>query len=468
MKADLSRFRPLGAIPHVTRVLMQQGRVQLDSDWNEQNVVLLDFLWQLARHVIGPHGGPEDDLGFKVYAPDSQNLTAVEKAVFPAPPKAGDFGIGAGAYFVEGRLCVSERPALYTQQPSLPGTAPLKTSDGTVYHVYLDVWERYVAALQAEAISEVALGGVDTCGRAVLMSQVRVKPAGSATTGGRTTRPAGGARGGANTPIPFVPPVASPAQMRARTQKASGPPDPCLARADSGYRGRENQLYRVEVHTAGPAGTATFKWSRDNGSVVFGIESLTGNRVCLTSLGRDARSTLRVDDWVEVIDDRNALRDEPGALFQVSEVDAAETSVTLRSRGTVSPPTYDGKDAKYHPILRRWDHAEGLPGDGALAITEGASESTDWIELEDGIEVQFQPNPNATPTAQYRSGDYWLIPARTLTGDIEWRRDDAGNAVFVRPRGGHLFAPIAQISLDASGDVTVDFDLRRSFAGLAK
>ncbi len=40
---------------------------------------------------------------------------------------------------------------------------------------------------------------------------------------------------------------------------------PCTIPPDSRYRGAENQLYRVEIHDPGPAGTATFKWSNDGG-----------------------------------------------------------------------------------------------------------------------------------------------------------------------------------------------------------
>jgi hypothetical protein len=54
MKGDFSRdsFDP---IRHFSRVLMQQGRVQLDADWNEQQSIVLHFLRTLARDLIGPH-----------------------------------------------------------------------------------------------------------------------------------------------------------------------------------------------------------------------------------------------------------------------------------------------------------------------------------------------------------------------------------------------------------------------------
>ncbi len=62
MKADLTRntFDPF---KHFTRVLLQQGRVQLDADWNEQTSILLKYLQALATDLIGPAGGPVGNLG---------------------------------------------------------------------------------------------------------------------------------------------------------------------------------------------------------------------------------------------------------------------------------------------------------------------------------------------------------------------------------------------------------------------
>ena len=84
-----------------------------------------------------------------------------------------------------------------------------------------------------------------------------------------------------------------------------------------------------------------------------------------------------------------------------------------------------------------------------------------WLELEDGVQIQFQKltDPNGN---QYRPGDYWLIPARTATGDVEWPKDtpkdsqgnpvkdSQGNPVVVpiaKPPDGvtHHYAPLAVI-----------------------
>lgn len=50
--------------------------------------------------------------------------------------------------------------------------------------------------------------------------------------------------------------------------------DPCITPPDARYRGAENQLYRVEIHRGSDAEPATFKWSRDNGTVVFIIRNI--------------------------------------------------------------------------------------------------------------------------------------------------------------------------------------------------
>ena len=44
---------------------MQQGRVQLDADWNEQADILLHYLRTLAADLIGPFGGPQGRPGLR-------------------------------------------------------------------------------------------------------------------------------------------------------------------------------------------------------------------------------------------------------------------------------------------------------------------------------------------------------------------------------------------------------------------
>ena len=94
MKADLTR-NTYDPFQHFARVLMQQGRVQLDADWNEQASILLHYLQTLAADLIGPQGGPSANFGFAI-------------TPFGAPPVANDFRIGLGRYYVDGILCEAD------------------------------------------------------------------------------------------------------------------------------------------------------------------------------------------------------------------------------------------------------------------------------------------------------------------------------------------------------------------------
>ena len=68
MKGDFSRDT-FDVTKHFSRVLQQQGRVQLDADWNEQTAILLHYLRTLAADLIGPFAGPTGEaLGFQIEA----------------------------------------------------------------------------------------------------------------------------------------------------------------------------------------------------------------------------------------------------------------------------------------------------------------------------------------------------------------------------------------------------------------
>jgi hypothetical protein len=67
MSGDFSRstFDPR---KHYSGVRMQQGRVQLDADWNEQVDIATDALRTRTRDLVGPSGGPAGTAGFALTA----------------------------------------------------------------------------------------------------------------------------------------------------------------------------------------------------------------------------------------------------------------------------------------------------------------------------------------------------------------------------------------------------------------
>lgn len=424
---------------HFSRVLMQQGRVLLDEDWNEHVSIMLDHLRTLAEILIGEHGGRGD--GFRI----DQVTQTTDKL---------DFKIKQGDYYVKGWLCKNAEDQDYRKQLGYPFPDSIDSVIDTskAYLVYLDVWERHITYLEDDSIREVALGGPDTATRAQLISQVKVKEISINPTGTDFKADYGA----------FFTEITEHAKptsglLRARAKRGHRDDEPCAISPESRYRGAENQLYRVEVHRSGETGEtgqATFKWSRENGSIVFPIRSLGGGKVMLAHLGRDTGSSLQVNDWVEIVDDDLALRGQAGPLRQVESIDSVEMSVTLKNPGTL--PSYTESSEK-HPLLRRWDHqGDGLE-DGLKLKESDGEDDNNWIALEDGIQIQFRQAQGGKNT--YRSGDYWLIPARVATGDVEWPVErNADGTVKTYPNSfnpipatkeahgvKHFYAPLARI-----------------------
>src|SRR5690242_3760401 len=106
MKGDFSRntFRPA---KHYSSVRMQQGRVQLDADWNEQLDIQSHLDETTHKDVIGRAGGPLeagkpiDQTGFAIFLQGNQPW------------------VRKGRYYVDGILCENEADTSVATQPDL-------------------------------------------------------------------------------------------------------------------------------------------------------------------------------------------------------------------------------------------------------------------------------------------------------------------------------------------------------------
>src|SRR3954447_24389191 len=88
MKGDFSR-RTFRKGKRYSAVLMQQGRVQLDADANEQQAIQAYHAETTATDVIGPVGAPKQGGGFQVgLTSDTRSLT-----------------LSPGRLYVDGLLC---------------------------------------------------------------------------------------------------------------------------------------------------------------------------------------------------------------------------------------------------------------------------------------------------------------------------------------------------------------------------
>ncbi len=427
MKGDFSR-RTYDPRKHYSGVLDQQGRVRLDADLNELVDIVGHRVETEAIDVIGGCGAPVHDAGFAITT-DGTTLT-----------------IGKGRCYVDGIMCENETDLAYGSQPDLPSPPDLMTALGGGSGIlYLDVWQRHITALDDARLREVALGGPDSTTRIKTVWQVRVLPV--ANSGGST----GGAVPECSGSYPeWDALVAEPTgTLNARTRPADATDDPCLLPPGAGYQRLENQLYRVEIHAPGPVGTATFKWSRDNGSVVTPIEQVSGQTVTVHDTGPDEVLGFANGNWVELLDDTADLNGVPGVLLQITNVDAATRVITLSGAAPAL-------DLTRHPKLRRWDSA------GALAVTNTGANGG-WLPIEAGVEVLFGDGT-------YLTGDYWLIPARTATAEIEWPPFAVPNVAPIKqPREGieHHYCRLAMVQVTA-GKLTVVKDCRAQFPPLTE
>ncbi len=377
MYGDFSRL-PVGFADPFSSVLAQQGRLLLDAELNEQNAILLDYLRDLTTDLIGPFGGPAHRAGFSVEPViEDGTLRAVR--------------LGRGHYYVYGLRCQAPAPYQYAEEE-----LPIGEHEPPAV-IFLVVWEQSVSALQVPELIDPALSASvpDTTRR----SQVKWRPL------ARRKLPVGDTDLTELKPDQIIRafhefnanPTHKP-RLGARAHAGGETrPGPATAATPWGYRGVENQLYRVEVHRGGDAEEATFKWSRDNGSVEFGIEELSEpdgdvRTAILQRVWYDARQGLAVGDWVELVDDHWAPVGTAPALMQVQGVSLATRQVML----------YDTEknravNSTLHPILRRWDQQPDTeaPGHG-IPVRLAQHE---WFDLEDGVQITFE-----APEAQYERG----------------------------------------------------------------
>ncbi|MEK6321058.1 MAG: DUF6519 domain-containing protein [Acidobacteriota bacterium] len=510
MNGDLSRvtFDPL---KHFTRVTLLQGRVQVDADWNEHAAILLHYMRTLAADLIGQHGGPDDlfrgqanrtelikrNCGFAIIAtngqpagslsffPSDDPLSDDEKTLLQAKVKNRvPLLITPGHYYVDGLLCENETYWRYSEQPDLrqANDEKLRNLNGR-YLLYLDVWERHITALEDPSILEVALGGADTAARSKLVWQIKIGPE-LPLPGAGPGRPIALSCTTFNTI--FSPGVMNQLQptnrgrirAKAKEDSAADAADACITSPDARYRGMENQLYRVEIHQPGPAldatgsnreDAATFKWSRDNGTTVAALKRKDGDHLIVSGL-RDFSRWFAAGNWIEVTHDALELNGMPGTLVRLAMVEGETLTIDpSTASGTVYEPRSKFNDLPVSNLkVRRWDHKQPedtLLREGAITIEEKV-----WIELEDGLMIRFEPGVAAM---QYSSGDYWLIPARVSTGDVEWPSEfgpdpsDPSKSIeqpqALPPHGiEHHYAPLAAVTLDA-GQITGVIDLRHKF-----
>ena len=122
------------------------------------------------------------------------------------------------------------------------------------------------------------------------------------------------------------------------------------------------------------------------------------NRLRLRGLAKLGVHSLNAGHVLETTDDIQELNGEPGVLVRVEAIDRTVGSSLSTARWMGCLET----------TIRR--SAAGAAGELAVSVGE-------FIALEDGVEVSFSGT-------RFREGDYWVIAARTATGDVIWPTQD--------------------------------------------
>ena len=315
-------------------MLQQQGRVALDADANEQ-CAINDYLRMTETvDVVGTVGGPVHDEGFKITVHDgaiwigkgryyvdgivceNQHRLSYSDQSFLVDPDPTDQTLlgelhAASINVIQVYLQVWRRlvtalddpglrePALgmadttarlqtvwrvvanglmSTQSGPIAGTVAVSqnsatvTGSGTNFTTDLSVGQQIVFASDGtQTPYQILVVNSDT---SLTLSSAYAGAATKSTTVS-VVAPAGGC---CNSMQTGVLPVQGQGKLNAQTSGDSSDCS-CQPTPAAGYRGLENQLYRVEIHQHGDESTATFKWSRENGSVVVAITAAPASNV---------------------------------------------------------------------------------------------------------------------------------------------------------------------------------------------
>lgn len=457
---DISRhlFQPK---KHYSGLRMQQGRVSLDSDFNEARMLDDEGQRLLARDVIGPHG--TSDGGFKITEPP------------PGPPTGYNFSIGAGSYYLGGlRHEISSqtfRAQSDWQQSTRAGADPpvpaLPTVAGTRHDlVYLVGWEQGVTSVEDTEFREQAIAAQDTGYRIRLMHRAYVRTGGPADCVDAFTALVDSLKSGGHEFDTVNNQLLSGARLTVQYDpEAAEAPDLCKPTALQGFSGAENETIRVQL-----IGGKRFLWSLDNAAPLYRVTvGIVGPVVTITfqstTLPRDAAHQPRVGQILEILPwganlpNGEHVADHPIAPHVGGSVlarvrtpydpDGASLTVVLTATSaTVLQQMLDWLGDQPNPYLfaRVWNPGDN-PGDDTLDFLNDTT-----------IGVPFQPNVRValSGTGYFVSfnqdgvvGDHWILTTRPATTRdiVPW--DLLKSAAPHGPR--RFYSPLAIIRWTLSG-----------------
>ncbi len=376
-------------------VVMQQGRVTVEADWNEAQLIESEEERKDLLDIVGPAGTPDD--GYRVLEPGTA----------PNPPF--DFTVGGGTMYVGGVRAFAAAPIVYSAQSEWidhstdpdwvePDAAAKRRHE----EIYLSLREQEVSAVEDTALREVALGGPDTAQRTRFIQHiVRVGTDGSTCDAARESLAQRWAAEGL-TPDYATMRLLSSSTLQVTFPQPKQPPDPCDPPATGGYLGADNQLIRVQISGVDGNGNYRFVWGFDDASFLYRVQPLDDQNLRLLSSPVDQFHRPRKNQAVEALRTAVALGGNDFIASATGIVatlgapyDADQRTVTLPSP---LPATYVTPADTPVLFLRVWEEEK--------ALTPGTP-----IDLGDtGVQVTLQAAGGV-----FHVGDFWLIAVRPST-----------------------------------------------------
>jgi hypothetical protein len=489
---DISRFL-FQPRKRYSSVRMQQGRVILDSDWNESERIDDEEARRTLIDVICSKGTSNN--GFQV-----GNVQGADVAI-PGPSTVAsyNFDFENGSFYVGGLRFESETdgtPETFLSQgdwlqiDASADNLPLRPVDlpagGSRFDlIYLRGWEQCVTAVEDSELREMALGGPDTSVRVRRMRRVEVF-----TDAPGTCAEAFNALKQRLT-APVVPDTGAPHEFdlqsyelksKARLTVAPNPADitedPCKPAVPGGYLGADNQTIRVQLTAAD-----RFIWGYDNASPLYRVqvENIPDDpggvgirrKIKFLSLPHDqeaqplAGQAVEIIPWGALLPNLEKVAEFQGKLFTVeTSFDPEDGSLTI----TQPVPQewiqwladhhqfWSGRDEterKQYLYLRLWTGGSGDAANPDLQFTPNTPVPLEGV----GLSVRF--SDFGLP------GDFWIIAARPNTPDLVAPWELLDSAPPAGPR--YFFAPLALVSWSLDGKKNLQagvHDCRERFRSL--
>jgi len=445
---------------HYSSVRMQQGRVMIDDDWNENERIENEDRRRARVEIVGPSGSP--DRGFRIANPE---ITAGGHI---------NFEIETGSFYLGGlRLEIDQKETYrlqkdWLQQPS--GLHPVP--QGERYDlVYLEAWQQPVGAVEDGELFEVALGGADTSMRIRNMNRVRLEPGVQAYDCKNAWQKLVedwkvNKKGTLNKENERVP----DASLQVTFVAGGNPDDLCTPLAAGGYLGAENQAIRVQI-----VDQIHLTWGFDNAAPLYRVSvNATGETITLKTDPKDqahwplAGQTVEILPWSAVLPNAEKLAEIEGHL---SKVESSYNPDTGELTLTTPVPADFGKEwesrddhddleeSSFNFYMRVWNRGADQTSTEKISFTVG----TPLPLRNTGLEITITGNDHV-------SGDYWIIAARPETPNqvVPWELERG-----LAPHGiRRYYSPLALIlwKIDESGNIQGEIinDCRDTFLPLTK